>query len=415
MRRVVVGVTAVCAAAVCAVMTMAAGIVPASAATDDGLPTIRRQPSWLPPDLGRDSTVVLAPGTTDFDPIRAHDIVGGSAPAGADQYGRTVGLGFFDPYRPNVEIVDYPEAFGFTVAGRPVGIVGHDAYNTSVDEGTATGLADAQRAWIAQGRKGTIVLSGYSQGSAVAMNIAYLLHQRYAAGIPGAIPDSNVVVVTGADTRFPDTGAENVFPSVLPGAYTNGPRDPAATGSTRVISYCIKGDLVCDMANPIADPLGWAFYLAPGATIHGKFGDQVNKFPVERTWSSGNTTYVVLDGGNPWGMWLRKEGVPLPANFDETLDRLIPVPEPGQPSTDAAGNRVPTPREVQQSLSARLRWDVPVTDPDARAAQRRAHPAPTVQPRIGLTRPADRRRQPPRLPTPAELAALFASLGRPAH
>lgn len=377
----------VASAAALGAVGWSASTAPVASAASDGLPTIRHHPSWLPADLGDNATLILVPGTSDFRDVAGPDIVGGSAPAGAGQYARTVGLGFFDPYRPKVKVVDYPQAFGAKVFGRLLTTRGTGTYNESVETGTANGLADAERAWVAQGRRGTIILNGYSQSVPIAINIAYLLHQKYRNGEPGAIPDENVVVIGGADTRFPETGVETVLPSVIPGAYTNGPRDEAETGNVRVISYCIRGDVVCGMGNPLANPLAWAFYAGPGATIHGKLGDQVNKYPVERTWTTGNTTYVVLDGGNPWGMWLRKEGVPLPANFDSTVDRLVPVPEPGEPAIGGNGARVPTPREVQQSLANSIGWQLPVTDPDARAKNHNTRPDTVRRPTLGSAIP----------------------------
>ena len=151
------------------------------------------------------------------------------------------------------------------------------------------------------------------------MNVAYKLHQKYLAGDADAIPDANVVVVVGADSRFPNTGIETVIPSVIPGAYTNGPRDESSTGDIRVISYCVRGDSVCGLGNPLAHPLTSALYFLPGATIHGQKGNLVNQYRVVSTKEVGATTYVVLDGGNPQGIFLRSLGIPVPPEFDLSL------------------------------------------------------------------------------------------------
>ncbi|MFT4126617.1 MAG: hypothetical protein QM662_10355 [Gordonia sp. (in: high G+C Gram-positive bacteria)] len=357
---------ALCAAVMLAASPALAAATPPAA---DELQPIRMHPSWLPAGLGADATVILVPGTADLTEVTGDDIAGGTSRFGGDQYGRSVAIGFYDPHHPQVEFVEYPQALGVTVLGRPVELTGSGTYNGSVDVGTATGMRLADRAWAAQGRTGTIILNGYSQSAPIAMNIAYLEHRRALAGDPTAIPAENIVVVNGADTRFPNTGIETVIPSFADGAYTNGPRNEADTGDIRVISYCIRGDTVCGMGNPLADPFATAFYALPGATIHGKKGDLVNQYPVEKTWTVGNTTYVVLDAGNPWGVWARSKGIDVPHSVDDTLDALVPVPMPGAAATDAAGTEIPTPRAVQVQITHALGGQVPVTDPDARAQE----------------------------------------------
>ncbi|WP_059035773.1 PE-PPE domain-containing protein [Gordonia desulfuricans] len=371
MRRITTAAAAACAAV--SLWAPASSWAPAGAATDEpATPVVRAQPGWLPKDLGRDATVILTPGTGDEVAVTGADIVGGGSAVGGAQYGRTVGIGFYDPFRPDVRFVNYPQAFGFNAFGRTIDLLGEGTYNDSVDDGTREAISDARKAWAAQGSAGSVILNGYSQSAPVAMNAAYRLHRQSQAGVPGAIGDDHLVVISGADTRFPETGVEAVMPSVIPGLFTNGPRDESATGDIDVIQYCVRGDAVCGMGNPLADPFASAFYLIPGATIHGKLGDQVNTYPVERTWTVGNTTYVVLDAGNPWGVELRRNGVRLPKDFDATLDRLVPVPVPGQAAHDAAGRRIATPREIQQQWMHSLGLQAPVTDPDAVAHERQA-------------------------------------------
>ncbi|MGV9479395.1 hypothetical protein [Gordonia aichiensis] len=392
MHRVVTAGLAVCAAA-----TLLLTPATADAATTSGsvstsrsveFPSswyepspIRQKPTWLPDSLGENATVILVPGTSDFTPISASDIGGSGSPMGGDQYGRTVGVGFYDApgggasYRPKVVVVQYPAAFGIVFGDKEIDLTGEGTYNGSVDIGTAEGVADAEQAWADRGGLGTIILNGYSQSGPVAMNVAYLLHQKYASGDPDAIPDSDIVVVVGADSRFPNTGIETVVPSFVPGAYTNGPRDESGTGDIRVISYCVRGDSVCGLGNPLVHPFATAFYFLPGATIHGQKGNLVNQYEVASAKEVGNTTYVVLDGGNPWGIFLRSLGFAVPPEFDDALDALVPVPEPGEAST-IAGVRIPTPRDIQVALADALGLQVPVTDPDALAAQGRTWQAP---------------------------------------
>ncbi len=325
----------------------------------DGRTPARDKPDWLPPSLGENTTVILVPGTTDHD--------------GSDQMGRTADIGFYDApggrrNHPKVSVLDYPAAFGLKIFGLEIDLAGAATLNDSVAIGTARGVTDARAQWVARGRKGTIVLNGYSQSAPVAMNIAYRLHPQNLNGVAGTIPDDDLVVLVGADSRFPNTGVENVVPSVIDGMYTNGNRDPADTGGIHVISYCVRGDATCGVGNPFADPVGTAFYLIPGFFTHAFLQPYVNDYTVTKTWQSatGNTTYVVLEGdggGNPWGMMLRALGVPAPREFDETLNAAVPVPMPGAQAT-RNGVAIPTPRELQEQIYTRLGATVPATDPD---------------------------------------------------
>ncbi|GAA3704809.1 PE-PPE domain-containing protein [Gordonia hankookensis] len=326
-------------------------------------PQIRSKAAWLPTGLGDNATVILVPGTGDAD--------------GADQWRRTVDIGMYDTAAGEydagkVVIVSYPAAFGFDLLGIPIHLVGDATYNESVDVGTV-GTVEAARAAYAANPDRMLVLNGYSQSGPIAWNAAYLLHKD------GTIPDENMVVLLGADTRFPNTGVEVVVPSFIPGLYTNGARDESDTGGVTVISYCVRGDSACGLGNPLVHPFETAFYLLPGFYIHGADGDYVNQYTEVDRWTVGNTTYVVLDGGNPWGMLLRGLGVPVPTEFDTVLSALVRVPMPGEQST-VAGFAVPTPREIQEQIFAAVGVKLPVTDPDALEAQ--SSTAVTTQSRV---------------------------------
>ena len=320
-------------------------------------PGTRIKPSWLPANLGENATVVLVPGTTDYD--------------GADQLKRSRDIGFYDSadpddpayYDPTFIIIgadgdydNYPAAFGFTVLGVPVNLAGKGTFNESVDIGTDDAVKAATDAYRGNPNQ-TIIVNGYSQSAPVAMNAAYLIHRD------SLIPDDKMTVVVGADSRFPNTGVENVVPSFIPGMYTNGDRDPADTGDIQVISYCVRGDATCGVGNPFAHPVSTIFYLAPGFYVHAFLNGDINDYDETAEWTVGNTTYVVLDGGNPWGMMLRDLGLPVPTEFDTALSTLVPVPMPGEQAA-VAGQPVPTPRELQERIYQRHGWKVPITDPD---------------------------------------------------
>ncbi|GAC67048.1 PE-PPE domain-containing protein [Gordonia soli] len=314
-------------------------------------PTIVERPQWMPElSAARGDTVVLIPGTTDYD--------------GEDQLNRTRDIGMFGKEttdRPAIKVVDYPAAFGFTIGDFPIYLAGDGTFNDSVEIGTAKGVAAAEAAYDPNKPGQKIVINGYSQSAPIAMNVAYMLKQR------GTIPEDQIVVVTGADSRFPNTGVENVVPSFIPGMYTNGDRNPADTGDIRVESYCVRGDATCGVGNPFADPFSTFFYLVPGFYVHAFLTYRINEYDIEKQWMSdtGNTQYTVYNGGNPWGMMLRDIGIPIPTEFDDILDELVPVPMPGEKTTKTIGGRpIPTPRELQDIIFDRLGWTVPTFDPD---------------------------------------------------
>lgn len=326
------------------------------ATIDQSKPTQVRQPEWMPNlDASEGDVVILIPGTTDYD--------------GEDQLNRTRGIGMFgDPpsSAPPVKVVDYPAAFGFTIGDFPIYLAGTGTFNESVDVGTRKGVAAVEAAYDPDKEDQTIVINGYSQSAPVAMNVAYMLKER------GIVPEDRILVVVGADSRFPHTGVENVVPSFIPGMYTNGDRNPADTGDIEVISYCVRGDATCGVGNPFTNPVGTFFYLLPGFYVHAFLTYRINEYEIIDKWSStqtdrgcgcGNTTYVVYDGGNPWGMMLRDLGIPVPKAADAVLSAIIPVPMPGQEST-IAGVAVPTPRELQDIIFDALGLKVTVTDPD---------------------------------------------------
>lgn len=351
------------------------------ATIDQAKPTIIETPPWAP-HLDNGDVVVLIPGTTDYD--------------GSDQTARTLGIGLFggvtadadgktivDPHAaPSIDIVSYPAAFGIDPFGFPIYLAGSDTFTHSVEVGSINGVRDAETAH-AQKPAGTVVINGYSQSAPIAMNVAYLLHQKNLQGT-GDIPDDQLAVIVGADSRFPHTGVENVVPSVLPGMYTNGDRNPADTGDIAVYSYCVRGDATCGVGNPLINPVSTFFYLLPGFYVHAFLTYRINEYSIAKEWKSdsGNTTYIVYDGGNPWGMMLRDLGIPVPKEVDDVLSALVPVPMPGHRSTLAdlripmpdalrqqlSAYEVPTPRELQELLYARLGLDVPVHDPDTCAA-----------------------------------------------
>ncbi|NMO01681.1 PE-PPE domain-containing protein [Gordonia sp. TBRC 11910] len=329
------------------VVTLAVSVSSVLAGTANaasGRPPVKAPLPAFVADIGSpDAQVLLIPGTGD--------------PTGIDQVARTYRWWGNRP----VQIIDYPASFGVIVGTKILNIIGVGTYNSSELTGEHK-AALAARAALRAGRP--VIINGFSQGANVAMNAAYTLTHE------GAIAPGKLTVVLGADPRFPNTGLDTVAPSLLPGVATDGPRDPADLKGTKVISYCIRGDSVCGLANPIADPAAAALYFVPGYYVHAFIYPQVGKFKQVKNWRDGDTRYYVYDGGNPLGIMLRDLGVPVGKNFDDAVSKAVPVPMPGDVATNN-GKPVPTPRMLQEQLYRRLGLQLPLTDPDSIARSRR--------------------------------------------
>lgn len=250
-----------------------------------------------------------------------------------------------------------PETFGVGWEGTPFvltlskGDGSGRTFNGSTDAGTVLveqAILDANS---------PIVLATMSQGSVVTWNALYLIHRDH--------PEEEGKIVAAyiaADPRFPNTGLETWFPSFLPGLATNGPHDPADTGSIPIVSQCIMGDPVCGF-NPYN--VSSYFYALPGFfELHSKQYGNVPDMTIVKQWTEGSTTYQALDpGANPWGMLLRDVGIPVPKQFDEALTAAVPLATPGE-RIKIGDYTLPLPREVQSSVYSALGAKMPVTDPD---------------------------------------------------
>lgn len=340
MRRSAIAVTTVAAALSC----LFAGTATAASGRP---PTPGPVPGFVADFGGADSKVLLIPGTGD--------------PTGVDQVART--------YRwwgkRAVTVVDYPAAFGIKVGNRTLSLIGDGSY----DDSAAVGVHNTEKAAASAATSGhAVILNGFSQGANVAMQTAAQLTRQ------GVVAPQNLLVVLGADPRFPETGLDAIAPNVLPGVTTGGPRDPSATPGVRVVSYCIRGDSVCGTANPIADPLAAAFYFGPGYYVHAFMYPKVGQYRQVKTWRTGNTEYYVYDGGNPVGIMLRDLGIPVDRQFDDAVSKAIPVPMPGVAAT-RDGKTVPTPRTLVQRYQRPAPKALPVT----RGTARRSPAGPQVK------------------------------------
>lgn len=309
---------------------------PAASALAFAAATLIVAPALVNPAAASALSVISVPGTDDAD--------------GADNLERTVNVTGADP--ADVTTAYYPTGFG---VGKPGVFVlpfilsaWGETYNSSTDKGVAA-TVDA----VIAAPDNTIVVVAHSQGSRAAGNAAEIIQRD------DLIPGKTVVFVLLADPGFPVTGAENQFPSFIPGIYTAGDREPGdADSNIKVISVCVKTDPTCGFD---AYSFSSWFYLLPGFYGHGQFYQNLDNNAVSSTWTVGNTTYVVLEpdnGENSWGYAARAFGLPVPMELDKVLTALVPYVEPGQRNS-VGGYKVPTPREIQEALFGALGIPMP--------------------------------------------------------
>lgn len=100
----------------------------------------------------------------------------------------------------------------------------------------------------------------HSQGSAVLGDAAADIHAA------GTVPDELISVHLLSDPRHPGSGIETVLPGLAPGASMLGERGPH--GDQRWSQVCVEGDGICDMPQPLQDPVGWVDSLVGYFTKH---------------------------------------------------------------------------------------------------------------------------------------------------
>ncbi len=282
-------------------------------------------------------------------------IIGGTGdPNAEDMQERTVGNGWFDQVT-NVLSIKTPASFGISRGGESVLpiIVGDGVY--TYNGSTVVGAQNVEQ--VINATDGKITLVTMSQGANVVYDAIYNSIKN------GSKDSSDITAYLLAPPRFENTGMENVLPSFIPGGYTNGNLDSAATGDAKLSAICVGGDPTCGF-NPYS--LSSYIYIIPGfLQIHSNEYGDIGEMTVVRVREDGNITYVsVMMDENPWGAFLRANGVPVSEErFDKVMDLLLPVDVPGERST-IHGKPLQTPRELQVALYEALGWQVPVTAPD---------------------------------------------------
>ncbi len=286
-------------------------------------------------------------------------VVGGASdPTGQDQWKRISG----DYTGPAPVFVQYPAVFGVGYPGLALSSDGKHTYQQSNDIG-ANATVDAINAAKTDPDEEVVVYT-ISQGADV-VGLAVI---RYGKDHPRPSDGSaKLTFIEQGSPSFVRSGAWSVIPAGIPGLHNGPVRNDGASGAT-VVSICVKGDIGCAMG---LNPVSALVYLVPGFMMHGAVytAEDIGAYSprtgepftpgstpatpidtrtelrdgreitvetyadgtVKRTWTEDNTTWVSIDKGeNPWGWMLRRNGIDVPRQFDQVLNTLIPVPEPGE-------------------------------------------------------------------------------------
>ncbi|NDK91967.1 PE-PPE domain-containing protein [Gordonia desulfuricans] len=162
------------------------------------------------------------------------------------------------PYYGNpytVEVVDYSASIW------PLGSVG---YNNAEREGSAN-LEQAVGEYVTQcGGDKQVVIAGYSQGARVAGDVLTGIGETGRVtlddGTQVELVRDNVSGEVYSDPRMSGSlwgrGIELTLVGVIPGLTMSGPRSSADYGGLEVTTICVAGDPVCDLPDPLHDPIG---------------------------------------------------------------------------------------------------------------------------------------------------------------
>lgn len=314
-------------------------------------------------------------------------VVGGASdPTGKDQWKRISG----DYSGPDPVFVQYPAVFGIGFPGSALSSDGKHTYAQSNDIGAAATVEAIKTA--KQNPDEEVVVYTISQGADV-VGLAVL---QYGKDHPRPSDGSaKLTFIEQGSPSFVRSGAWSVIPAGIPGLHNGPVRNDGTSGAT-VVSICVKGDIGCGMG---LNPVSALVYLIPGFMMHGSVytAENIGRYSpatgepftpgstpeapvstrtetrhgstvtvdtyadgtIKRTWVEDQTTWVSIDkGDNPWGWMLRRNGFEVPIQFDQILNALIPVPEPGEsglvPQLPAPTSVAATPVAATADESAKV-------------------------------------------------------------
>jgi PE-PPE domain len=195
-----------------------------------------------------------------------------------------------------IEIIDYPGVLW------PLGGM---SYDRSVELGVEN-LENAVTAYHESCPDQPVVIVGYSQGARIAGDVLSEIGRRES---PVSIAPTQVTGELYSDPRrtgdAEGRGVELILPGVIPGITMNGARD--GFGATKVTQFCVEGDPICDLQDPLRYPLRAVDGLLGYFIKHLTYDDDITKGPD----ASENSPRDVLVPSDPaFGMILKSLGLP---------------------------------------------------------------------------------------------------------
>ncbi|ORM25921.1 PE-PPE domain-containing protein [Williamsia sp. 1135] len=195
-----------------------------------------------------------------------------------------------------IEVVEYPGVLW------PLGAT---SYDQSVDEGIAN-LETAVAAYHAACPERPVVIVGYSQGARIAGDVLSEIGRGQSS------VDIDPAQVSGelySDPRrtgdAQGRGIELILPGVLPGITMSGPRE--GFGQVRVTQFCVEGDPICDLQDPLHYPLRAVDGLLGYFVKHVTYDDDITTGPDV---SENSPSDVLIPSDPAFGVILRSLGLP---------------------------------------------------------------------------------------------------------
>ncbi|MBA4022063.1 MAG: hypothetical protein C0482_06830 [Gordonia sp.] len=195
-----------------------------------------------------------------------------------------------------IEVVEYPGVLW------PLGAT---SYDQSVDEGIAN-LETAVAAYHAACPERPVVIVGYSQGARIAGDVLSEIGRGQSSVDIDPAPVSGELYSDPRRTGDAQgRGIELILPGVLPGITMNGPRE--GFGGASVTQFCVEGDPICDLQDPLHYPFRAIDGLLGYFVKHVTYDDDIENGPDV---SGGPADDVLIPSDPAIGVILKSLGLP---------------------------------------------------------------------------------------------------------
>lgn len=143
-----------------------------------------------------------------------------------------------------IEVTDYPASFW------PLGTISYDESSRIGHQRMLADITDYNQACP----QSPIVVVGYSEGARFAGDVLSDIGNNRTA-IDPALVSGELYSDPRRDGDVSGAGVETRLAGVWPGATMTGSR-PGGFGAAAVVSVCVDGDMICDMPDPLHNPVG---------------------------------------------------------------------------------------------------------------------------------------------------------------